>query len=254
MIMQVKPATGTPTPCKVCGAPSPLHGVVDFNKACIDQNDQVLPLAGLPIYYRRCQNCDFMFTDAFDDWGQDDYKNYIYNDDYLKVDPDYIERRPTGNAQLIARLFAQDGKALSVLDYGGGNGKFSQTLTQAGFSDASTYDPFTPEHAILPRRKFDIVTCMETLEHVPDPKSIIRHLADLTAGIVFFSTLLQPDTLTHHRMNWWYLAPRNGHISLYSKKSMTHLWNEVGFQWGTFNNQLLCAFRELPDFIRRRMK
>ena len=38
---------------------------------------------------------------------------------------------------------------------------------------------------------FDVVTCMEMLEHVPDPESIIRAVAQLVkpGGQVFFSTL-----------------------------------------------------------------
>lgn len=38
---------------------------------------------------------------------------------------------------------------------------------------------------------FDIVTCMEMLEHVPDPASVIQACADLTKpdGWVFFSTI-----------------------------------------------------------------
>jgi len=40
-------------------------------------------------------------------------------------------------------------------------------------------------------QKFDIITCMEMLEHVPDPKSIIKTIASLVKedGVVFLSTL-----------------------------------------------------------------
>ncbi|HXK57201.1 MAG TPA: bifunctional 2-polyprenyl-6-hydroxyphenol methylase/3-demethylubiquinol 3-O-methyltransferase UbiG [Gammaproteobacteria bacterium] len=40
-------------------------------------------------------------------------------------------------------------------------------------------------------RSFDVVTCMEMLEHVPDPASVVRSCADLTrpGGDVFFSTI-----------------------------------------------------------------
>lgn len=40
-------------------------------------------------------------------------------------------------------------------------------------------------------QSFDIVTCMEMLEHVPDPESVIRSCAELCkpGGWVFFSTL-----------------------------------------------------------------
>ncbi|MFC4277723.1 bifunctional 2-polyprenyl-6-hydroxyphenol methylase/3-demethylubiquinol 3-O-methyltransferase UbiG [Achromobacter aloeverae] len=39
--------------------------------------------------------------------------------------------------------------------------------------------------------RYDVVTCMEMLEHVPDPASIVRACADLAkpGGWVFFSTL-----------------------------------------------------------------
>jgi 2-polyprenyl-6-hydroxyphenyl methylase/3-demethylubiquinone-9 3-methyltransferase len=40
-------------------------------------------------------------------------------------------------------------------------------------------------------QSFDVVTCMEMLEHVPDPSSIVRACATLVkpGGWVFFSTL-----------------------------------------------------------------
>lgn len=43
----------------------------------------------------------------------------------------------------------------------------------------------------FPERKFDVITCMEMLEHVPDPQSIITHCARLLSedGYLFFSTI-----------------------------------------------------------------
>ncbi|MGB0936831.1 MAG: bifunctional 2-polyprenyl-6-hydroxyphenol methylase/3-demethylubiquinol 3-O-methyltransferase UbiG [Colwellia sp.] len=47
------------------------------------------------------------------------------------------------------------------------------------------------EMAINHPEKFDMVTCMEMLEHVPDPASVIKACSDLVkpGGLVFFSTL-----------------------------------------------------------------
>src|SRR5690606_28499871 len=46
-------------------------------------------------------------------------------------------------------------------------------------------------HAGQHPAKYDIVTCMEMLEHVPDPSSIVRACATLVkpGGWVFFSTI-----------------------------------------------------------------
>lgn len=46
-------------------------------------------------------------------------------------------------------------------------------------------------YAVTHRAHFDVVTCMEMLEHVPDPASSVRACADLVrvGGWVFFSTI-----------------------------------------------------------------
>ena len=50
-----------------------------------------------------------------------------------------------------------------------------------------TAESFADSHA----GEFDVVTCMEMLEHVPDPASVVRACANLVkpGGHVFFSTL-----------------------------------------------------------------
>ncbi len=47
------------------------------------------------------------------------------------------------------------------------------------------------EHALTKPEAYDFVTCMEMLEHVPDPAAIIQAASDCTkpGGWVFFSTL-----------------------------------------------------------------
>jgi len=55
----------------------------------------------------------------------------------------------------------------------------------------------------------------------------------LLFGVLFmsgwlFSTLLQPDDMDKIGMRWWYIGPRNGHISLHSKKSLKLLWERYG--------------------------
>ena len=51
----------------------------------------------------------------------------------------------------------------------------------------STAEDFAQNHA----EQFDIVTCLEMLEHVPDPGSVVRACAAMTkpGGTLFFSTI-----------------------------------------------------------------
>ena len=54
------------------------------------------------------------------------------------------------------------------------------------------YEKITAEEkALVNKESFDLVTCMEMLEHVPDPASVIKACAAMVRpqGLVFFSTL-----------------------------------------------------------------
>jgi SAM-dependent methyltransferase len=256
MIEGLRTAAPGELPCKICGSPAALFGVVDFNRSCEEARGVFLPLSGIAIYYRRCSACGFLFTDSFDDWTEADFKSHIYNDGYLAVDPHYSQTRPDKHARMIAGAFDKDKARLRVLDYGGGNGRFGATLRGYGFSAVETYDPFTPEFSRSPSGKFEIVCCFETLEHLPDPVAGIAALASFVAepGIVMLATLMQPEDLATRRMDWWYIGPRNGHISLFSRQSLALAWQRHAFMTGSFNDSQHAAFRNVPDFASHLIK
>ncbi|WP_299178215.1 bifunctional 2-polyprenyl-6-hydroxyphenol methylase/3-demethylubiquinol 3-O-methyltransferase UbiG [uncultured Neptuniibacter sp.] len=102
----------------------------------------------------------------------------------------------------------------NVLDVGCGGGILSESMAQRGANVTGidmgaaplkvaklhglesgvnvTYKQITVEELALEQpESFDVVTCMEMLEHVPDPSSIVHACARLCkpGGQVFFSTL-----------------------------------------------------------------
>ncbi len=237
-----------PVECKVCAGPSLLFGVVDFHKSCIEAQGRRLALSGYPIYYRRCRNCGFAFTTAFDAWDTNTFRRHIYNEEYVTVDPDYAEVRPSGNAKLVAGSFPEARASISILDYGGGEGLFAARLREQGFT-ATTFDPFSGFNQ-TPEGKFDLVTSFEVMEHVPSPKSTVATMVSLLKepGAILFSTLVQPAEFETIGLNWWYASPRNGHISLYSTQALARLFSPHGMKVASFSPDLHIACAQVPPF------
>jgi hypothetical protein len=255
-VLGLRPPDARPAPCKVCGADAPLFGVTDFNRSCEEARGKFLPLSGAAVYYRRCGQCALVFTDAFDDWSNADFEAHIYNGDYLAVDPDYVETRPTNTSAFVARTFAAAADSLEVLDYGGGNGVMAERLRSQGFRSATTFDAFSQGFRERPQRRFPLVTCFETLEHMADPVGGAADIVDLLDedGLFLFSTLAQPANFNEVGLRWWYIGPRNGHITLHSRPSLARLFGRFGLNVGSFDDNMHVAFRTVPDFARHLFK
>jgi SAM-dependent methyltransferase len=237
----------TETPCKCCGAQAFLYGLVDFHKNCEIYRRNALAISGVPIYYHRCPACDFIFTTALDHFTTDDFLEYVYNEEYPLVDPDYRDIRPRANATLVDRLFAA-ARPSRVLDYGGGNGVLADSLRAAGFPHVETFDPFVESYSARPDGLFDCVVCFEVLEHSTVPAQTLADMIDFLSesGVILLSTLLQPGDIDRHGLNWWYASPRNAHVSLYSRKSLARLVEPLGFKLNSLDQSYHILYRENP--------
>jgi 2-polyprenyl-6-hydroxyphenyl methylase/3-demethylubiquinone-9 3-methyltransferase len=214
------------TPCKICNGAAPFFDVVDFNKVC---SDDLYPfgLSGQPVHYFRCDSCGFLFTRFFDDWTPEQFSRFVYNDDYIKVDGEYADIRPAREAVAMAHRLAAFGH-LNMLDYGSGSGRFAEYLCGHGFEKVASYDPFSSPRR--PEGAFDVITCFEVLEHSPAPARTLADIASLLApgGCVIFSTAVQPANIHEIRANWWYVAPRNGHASIYTLAALARAGRDEG--------------------------
>lgn len=214
--------------CKVCGEQAILFDYVDFNKFCSPANYYRFGLSGINIAYYRCAACGFLFTPDFDDWTHEQFARAIYNEDYVKVDGEYLGARPRRQAADMSRRLHGCEHA-RILDYGSGAGIFVDAMRDLGFRDIVAYDPFSSP--ARPAGKFDIVTCFEVIEHTPDPIATVQDMRRFLRddGCILFGQTVQPPDILERRGSWWYLAPRNGHISTYTRETLNVLGRRLGF-------------------------
>jgi hypothetical protein len=210
--------------CKVCCAPARLFGVLDLNREC-SAISHPRGVAGVPVYYHQCTDCGLLFTCTFDDAAPEDWSEYIYNDDYYKnVDTEYEEERPRQSFELMSRICRKllGSGQISGLDYGGGNGRLSHLLQQRGF-DYRTHDPYgkTDVDEAL-GRKANVISAFEVLEHTTDP---VKTFADMLRFaddrvLIVASTQVSDGRLDAGLLNWDYIAPRSGHVTIYTRKCL----------------------------------
>jgi SAM-dependent methyltransferase len=232
------PRAATPS-CPVCFASTQLLGSVDFNKSCAEADGLRLPPANRPVAYHRCLSCAHVFAPEFQAWSPQDFAEHIYNADYATVDPHYLGARAEANLQSLTNSFGHAPTHIRHLDYGGGTGTLSKLLAAAGWNSRSI-DPFgdpsdTPS---LPTgQRFNLITAIEVFEHHPHPQALMQSLAQLLddGGVLLVSTFVN-DAGTVGPMDptnplaWWYCAPRNGHVSLYSTRSLSTLAQNFGLK------------------------
>ena len=104
-------------------------------------------------------------------------------------------------------------RGLDILDIGCGGGILSEALSQKGANVTAIdladgplevakirqkqskldikYKKMSTSELVNEGHKYDVITCLEMLEHVPDPAGIVKDCADLTksGGHLFFSTI-----------------------------------------------------------------
>ena len=144
------------------------------------------------------------------------------------MDPDYNSKRPLSDAKQLSHILASPSRGWVGLDYGGGEGKLSKWLRDNGFNYDS-YDPYGSGNSINDQnnKTYNFCSMFEVAEHSPDP---IKTFEDVLSLLHPSKFILLVGTHVNDKINmsegiksWWYAAPRNGHVSLYSKKALSLL-------------------------------
>lgn len=237
--------------CEICCSKRiSFEGVIDSNRVNNPANPYPFGQSNISISYNKCEDCKFLFSR---DWASNSasfFEEKIYNADYKNiVDPDWTENRALQIAPLFGRLLNILKKTVksSVLDYGGGNGLLALLLRENGYSSAVSYDPYTKDNQPPEETEYNVIIAVEVFEHEIFPQRLIKNLDHLLSndGFIFFTT----KTFRNPTLKDSYVAPRNGHISIFSQKALCELGSQRGFYYQPLAGGLLhCYSRKKLSF------
>ena len=93
----------------------------------------------------------------------------------------------------------RDSNIHTALDYGCGKAELHETFRLKklwGLHKLDKYDPGVKEWSDLPTSSYDLVFCIDVMEHIEDDDvdNILRHIYSLTNKIAFFSISTRPAT------------------------------------------------------------
>jgi 2-polyprenyl-6-hydroxyphenyl methylase/3-demethylubiquinone-9 3-methyltransferase len=183
-------------------------------------------------------------------WTPEDLGNKVYNDEYIRYDPDYVDIRPTNYAAWISKLFYPY-KKFKHLDYGSGQGVMGSKLNSLYGWDSTSYDPYSAN--TTPSGVFKLITAIEVFEHSLDIDKTIKDIKkylDPRKGVILFSTQLATKK---HDISWWYIGARNGHISISSEESLKILAIRNNMFFSSLNEgvHVLQSSRDNLSSLRR---
>jgi hypothetical protein len=228
--------------CKICESESDYA----FRKRVLLKYD---------VSYFKCRTCGFLQTE------EPHWLSEAYNSTFTNLDV-YLVYRPLELARVtqnvILNYFDNSGR---FLDYGGGAGIFTRHMRDLGF-DFYRQDKYATnvcaqyfdlEDLEVDRRRFELVTCFEVLEHLVDPLEeigrIFRYGASLLCG-----TQVQPEVPSDQLANWDYLGESHGqHVSFYSKVSFEVIARRFGCNYYSDGVGIhLLTTKRLRDFTSSR--
>ncbi|MBN9560037.1 MAG: class I SAM-dependent methyltransferase [Alphaproteobacteria bacterium] len=235
--------------CKCCGGHAEFFLCVDSSRTCEDRHQPPFPPSGIGVDYARCDTCQFIFTEYLDSLTEGEIGSLIYNSEYIRADPEFAEIRPALVADMLVDLFGAHRTAIEALDYGGGAGLLARLAQERGFARYDSFDPFFGDEN-GPDRQYELVTAFEVVEHSRDPLATFQEALSYVRpdGVLFFTTQLQPSDVGP---NWWYIAPRNGHVSLHSAHSLRALAQRCGARVISLSDAAHIVYRKARSPIVR---
>jgi cyclopropane fatty-acyl-phospholipid synthase-like methyltransferase len=227
-------------PCPICGAPVAEAG------------EKLGRLHARTYHLLRCASCGYAFvadpdteTDVYDEAyyrgkGADPLLDYVFE---LERPDRTVRRYEWIGVERIVRSLRALSSQTRWLDYGCGNGGLvrwirERTPAQAfGFEEGWIADtarahgiPILTGAEVESNAPYDVITALEVLEHVADPKAFVERIARLLKpGGAFFFTTGNAARHANRLPEWGYVVPEI-HISFFEPRTIERLFADAGLR------------------------
>jgi len=244
--------------------------------------------------FHACRDCEFLFVDPFSGFEiyNDAYYRGAGPDPYVDYETEYRDYRRTDRALEFADLFrlATDffsphppevsltapATPLRWLDFGCGAGGFLKFLReQAALAgrpldltghDVGSYAELlktTDGFRILdfdevtrePSARYDIISLIEVIEHIPEPASAIALVSRLLkpGGLLLLTTgNLDSPVARRHGIHYRYCAPEI-HVSLFNPRCLARLYRAHGLDPYPVRYRGAVVFKVVKSLRHRRL-
>lgn len=123
---------------------------------------------------------------------------------------------------------------VKILDFGCGHGMLIVDLKKSGYLNVDGYDAYNENFDTLPKRNsYHVITAIEVFEHLSPPFYEIDVIwrALLPGGAIMIETsfidVAKEDKIPLE--DFFYIAPQNGHSTIYSHHGLDVLMCKKGF-------------------------
>lgn len=137
----------------------------------------------------------------------------------------------------------------TILDYGCGSGYFVRYLREKNYH-CNGFDPYNASHcdtSVL-KNHYDLVTCQDVLEHVDEPKELLRQLAEFVApnGCLIVGTPYADHVNIHDTLDQIGALHQPFHRFLISKQAVGNFFKLEG--WKLEKIHFACYFDTVYPF------
>jgi SAM-dependent methyltransferase len=211
---------------------------------------------GEEVAYFRCLECGHLTASSFPTAGLYDNEQYTET-----IDTGWQERsrRTLLCVMLLCRLpRILLSRRSRIGDCGCGPGVVVEALRHRGYI-AFGYEPFPAREQRSAHLfsdwnafceaagQFDLVTCIEVLEHLQHPDKLLANIASRLSRGGYMLVSTETFNPRIHGPDWYYLNPAAGHVSIYTEASLQRVMSRQGFYPVMRVDGLMWLFRFLPE-------